>query len=86
MSYRRYPDCERALSQLDRHHPAPPPSEFQQRMAEQARATLEHAGRELAPFVEAMRQMAAAAPAVLAQTAPVAYRFIEALKQPARTG
>lgn len=85
MSYRRYPDRERALSRLDRHHPASPSSEFQLRMAEQARTALGHAERELAPFGEAVRQLAVAAPAVLAQVASAASKFVEALKQPART-
>ncbi|MFF9124370.1 hypothetical protein ACF09J_13850 [Streptomyces sp. NPDC014889] len=85
MSYRRYPDRERALSQLDRRHSAPPPSELQQRLAVQARAALDNAGRELTPLAEALHRVAASAPALLAQTAPAASKFIEALKQPART-
>ncbi|MFH9826738.1 hypothetical protein [Streptomyces bobili] len=64
MSYRRYPDRERALSQLDRHHhPAPPLSEVQQQMAESARQVLEPAERQLRPFVDAMRLWATAAAA-----------------------
>lgn len=85
MSYRRYPDRERALSQLDRHYAASSPSALQQRMAEGARTALDHAGRELTPLATAVRQMTVAAPALLAQTAPYAYKFIEALKQSART-
>ncbi|MET9098312.1 hypothetical protein [Streptomyces antibioticus] len=85
MSYRRYPDRERALSQLDRHHHVPPPSGLQTRLAVQVRAALEHAERELAPFHEALRQAAVNAPSLLAQASPAAARFAEALKQNART-
>lgn len=84
MSYRHYPDRERALSQLDRHRTAPAPSEFQLKMAQDARTAMEAAGRTMRPLHDAMLQLAANAPALLAQTAPAASRFIEALKQPQR--
>jgi hypothetical protein len=85
MSYRPYPDPERARRQLDRHdHPTPPPSERQLKLAQDAREALEAAGRTLRPFHDAMLQVAASAPALLAQSAPTASRFIEALKQPQR--
>lgn len=58
MSYRRFPDRERALSQLDRHrHPTPPPSELQQQMATQARTALTVAGRAMQPVAEAINRM-----------------------------
>lgn len=82
MTYRRYPDRDRALSRVDRHdHPTPPPSELQLKMAKDARVALEAAGRALRPFHEALLQMAASAPALLAQTAPVASRMIEGMRE-----
>ncbi|MFG3276222.1 hypothetical protein [Streptomyces luteogriseus] len=68
------------MRQLDRHYPEPPPSEFQLKMQQDARAALEAAGRTLRPFHDAMLQVAASAPAMLAQTAPVASRMIEGMK------
>ncbi|MCI3153214.1 hypothetical protein ELQ39_15885 [Streptomyces sp. GB4-14] len=85
MSYRRYPDRERALSQLDRHNSVPEPTEFQQKLAQDARAAMEAAGRTLRPMHDAMLQLAASAPVLLAQSAPAASKFIEALKHSART-
>ncbi|MFD8251919.1 hypothetical protein [Streptomyces werraensis] len=84
MTYRHYPDRERALSQLDRHGSTTTPTEFQTKMAQDARAAMEAAGRTLRPMHDAMLQLAASAPVLLAQTAPAAYRFVEALKQPLR--
>lgn len=84
MSYRRYPDRERALSQLDRDHTPPPLSERQLKLAQDARTALEAAGRVMRPFHESMLQLAASAPALLAQTAPTASRIVEAMKQPTR--
>ncbi|MFF7485626.1 hypothetical protein ACFZBC_09020 [Streptomyces luteogriseus] len=82
MSYRPYPSRERAQRQLDRHeHPALAPSEFQLKMQQDARAALEAAGRTMRPFHEAMLQMAASAPALLAQTAPAASRMIAGMRQ-----
>ncbi|MFJ8146568.1 hypothetical protein ACIQ6R_16075 [Streptomyces sp. NPDC096048] len=85
MTYQCFPDRERALSQLDRHRTTPKPSERQVKMAEDARVALEAAGRTMSPLHEAMMQMAASAPALLAQTAPTASKFIEAIKGQART-
>jgi len=80
MSYRRFPDRERALSQLDRHHPAPPLSQLQQRMAQDARTAVEAAGRALRPVHDAMVQLVANAPALLAQASPSAARIAEAMR------
>ena len=86
MTYRRFPDRDRALNQLDRHRrPVPPPSELQSKMAQDARAALEAAGRALQPLHDAMVQAAANAPALLAQSAPTAVKVIEAMKERART-
>jgi hypothetical protein len=60
MTYRRYPNRERALSQLGRHHPAPPRSEMQRQLAVGAFAALEAAGRILGEFVVSVRQGARA--------------------------
>jgi len=82
MAYRPYPDRERALRQLDRHdHPTPPTSELQLKLVLDAREALEAAGRTLRPFHDAMLQVAASAPALLAQTAPVASRMIEGMRE-----
>lgn len=40
MSYRPYPDADRALRQINRRHRPEPPSEFEQRLAVQAKAAL----------------------------------------------
>lgn len=82
MSYRRYPDRERARRQLDRHdHPTPPPSDLQLKMRQDARAALESAGRALRPFHDAMLQVAASAPALLAQASPSTSQVIAAMRQ-----
>jgi hypothetical protein len=56
MSYRPYPDRDRALAQLGRGRVVAPPSEFQLHMAEQASAALEAAGRVLVPLARSLRQ------------------------------
>lgn len=58
MSYRPYPNRERALAQIARAAVIPPPTEFQLRMAEQANAALAAAARTMRPFVEAFRRPA----------------------------
>ncbi|MFG3046283.1 hypothetical protein ACGFZR_15305 [Streptomyces sp. NPDC048241] len=58
MSYRPYPNVDRALSQLDRHYStaaAPQPSGLQLRLAEQATAAMERAARTIEPFAQAFR-------------------------------
>lgn len=55
MSYRPYPDVDRAYAQLRRGRRRVPPSEFQLRLAGQANATLEAAGRAVEPLVRGMR-------------------------------
>lgn len=84
MSYRRYPDRERALSQLGRSHTPPPPSELQVKLARDARTAMEAAGRAMRPFHDAMLQVAANVPALLEQSAPTAYRLAVAMRQPTR--
>lgn len=81
MSYRRYPDRDRALSQLDRHYPPPPPSELEL----QAAAALQRAGQSMQPFVAGMRQLSRNAPTILERVAPRAARFIQMAKQHDRT-
>ena len=85
MTYRHFPDRERALSQLDRHSATPKPSEMQVKLAKDAEGALEAAGRAMSPLHDAMLQMAANAQALLAQTAPTSSRFIQAFKEQART-
>ncbi|MEU8623348.1 hypothetical protein [Streptomyces sp. NPDC048669] len=55
MTYRPYPNVDRALRQLARHvqpEPAYQPSEFELRLAKQATSALDAAGRALAPLVQ----------------------------------
>ncbi|MFC7842511.1 hypothetical protein [Streptomyces sp. NPDC057382] len=82
MSYRPYPDRERALSQLDRHQrPAVPLPEWRRKMATSARMALEHADRQMRPFGDAMRQWAAAAAQAHAQNAPITKGLASMLKE-----
>ncbi|MER6062368.1 hypothetical protein [Streptomyces sp. NPDC001792] len=55
MSHRPYPNVDRALSQVDRGRRPAPPSELQIRLAEQANAALEHAGRIMDPVAQTLR-------------------------------
>ena len=55
MSYRPYPDADRAVRQVQRHQPTPAPTELQLRMARQAKAAL-------AAVAEALRPLAASIP------------------------
>lgn len=56
MSYRPYPDVDRALRQVARGRRVDPLSEFQLRLAEQAGAALDAAGRVLEPLARGFRQ------------------------------
>lgn len=66
MSFRPYPDVDRALRQVARGRRLEPPSEFQLRLAEGAGAALEAAGRAFEPFAQGFRTagVVAAAPPV----------------------
>jgi hypothetical protein len=55
MTYRPYPNADRARAQVHRGRRPQPPSELQVRLAEQANAALEHAGRVIGPVMEGMR-------------------------------
>ena len=60
--HRPYPNADRALHQLDRHHvpqPALPPSEFTLKMAAQANAVLSAMAETLRPWREAIDAMQA---------------------------
>lgn len=62
MTYRPYPNRDRALRQLDRHtQPVPPrqPTEFEQRMAQQANAALAAMSESLRPLTEKLVQAGA---------------------------
>ncbi|MER5843666.1 hypothetical protein ABT099_25925 [Streptomyces prasinus] len=56
MAHRPYPNADRARAQLDRGRRPEPPTEFQLRLAEQAQAAMEYAGRVVGPFVQNMRE------------------------------
>lgn len=56
MAYRPYPNAARARAQVERGRRPQPPSELQVRLAEQANAALEHAGRVIGPVMEGMRE------------------------------
>jgi len=56
MSYRPYPNVDRALRHLDRGSRPEPPTEFQLRLAEQANAAMEYAGRVVGPVMQGMRE------------------------------
>jgi hypothetical protein len=56
MAYRPYPNADRARAQVQRGRRPQPPSEFQVRLAEQANAALEYAGRVIGPVVQGMRE------------------------------
>ena len=56
MAYRPYPNADRALRQLDRGRRSAPPTEFQIRLAEQAQAAMEYAGRVVGPVVQNIRE------------------------------
>ena len=82
MSYRPYPDRERARRQLDRHpRPAVPLTELQRQMATSARMVLEHTHRQMRPFGDAMRLWVAAAAQAHAQNAPITKGLASMLKE-----
>ncbi|MER8219708.1 hypothetical protein ABTZ58_03740 [Streptomyces sp. NPDC094143] len=82
MSYRPYPDPERARRQLDRHRrPAVPLTELQRQMATSARTVLEHAERQMRPFGEAMRQWAAAAAVTVQRETSLTSQLRKMLKE-----
>lgn len=58
MSYRPYPNLDRALAQLDRGRRPEPPSKFHLHLAGQANAAMEAAGRALEPFARSLARMA----------------------------
>jgi hypothetical protein len=64
MTYRPYPDVNRARHQIERHHPAPQPSALQVQMAEGARKALTVAAEVVRPLAEGLRGMRVAAPAI----------------------
>lgn len=61
MSYRPYPNADRALRQLDRHHVQPPvpPSELTLKLAAQAHAALAALTTSLRPWREGIAAMQA---------------------------
>ncbi|MET8113843.1 hypothetical protein [Streptomyces prasinus] len=56
MAHRPYPNADRALRQLARGRRPVPPTEFQMRLAEQANAAMEYAGRVVGPIVQNIRE------------------------------
>lgn len=56
MSHRPYPDVDRALRQVARGRRPEPPSEFQLRLAREAGAAMDAAGRVLEPLARGLRQ------------------------------
>lgn len=61
MPYRPYPNADRALRQLDRHHVQQPvpPSEFTLKLTAQANAALAAAHESLRPFREMVERLQA---------------------------
>ncbi|MFC9821359.1 hypothetical protein ACFWG6_30765 [Streptomyces erythrochromogenes] len=66
MPYRPYPNADRALRQLDRHHVPEPPSELTLKLAAQANAVLAAVGEAFRPFRESLDRAGAPSPAPLA--------------------
>lgn len=81
MTYRHFPDPDRARRQIDRHHPAPAPATPQLRLAEDARRAFEVAEVQLRPFGDAMREWATTVAANLQREAPITDRFVSMLKE-----